>query len=80
MPKTIHSAEYQAFLDLLVQARIKAGISQVDLAKVIKKPQSYISKYENGERRLDVIEFIIIAKTLKADPRKIFNRMLQVMK
>lgn len=80
MPKTIHSAEYQTFLDLLLQARMKAGISQADLAKAIKKPQSYVSKYENGERRLDVIEFITIAKTLKADPRKIFNRMLRVMK
>lgn len=80
MLKTIHSAEYQAFLDLLVHARMKAGISQAELAKVIKKPQSYVSKYENGERRLDVMEFITISKALKADPRKIFNRLLRVMK
>lgn len=80
MPKTIHSTEYQAFLDLLVQARMKAGISQAELAKVIKKPQSYVSKYENGERRLDVVEFVTISKALKADSRKIFNRLLRVMK
>lgn len=80
MPKTIHSAEYQAFLDLLIQARMKAGISQAELAKVIKKPQSHVSKYENGERRLDVVEFVTISKALKADPRKIFNQLLRVMK
>ena len=80
MPKTIHSAEYQAFLDQLVQARLRAEISQAELAKVIRKPQSYVSKYENGERRLDVVEFVTISKALKADPRKIFNRLLRVMK
>lgn len=80
MPKTIHSSEYQGLLDQLVQARMRGGLSQVELAKVIKKPQSYVSKYENGERRLDVVEFVTITKVLKADPRKIFNRFLRAMK
>ena len=44
-----------------------AGITQQELAKRLKKPQSFVSKYENGERRLDVVEFLEVATALGFD-------------
>ena len=50
--------------ELLVQARSDAGLSQVDLAARLHRPQSYVSKFESGERRLDVVEFIEVAEAI----------------
>jgi transcriptional regulator with XRE-family HTH domain len=49
-------------LELLKQVRIEAGLRQVDLAARLKQPQSYISKYESGERRLDLLELNQVCK------------------
>jgi transcriptional regulator with XRE-family HTH domain len=43
-------------LDLFRQIRVEAGLRQVDLAKKLRRPQSFVSKYESGERRLDLLE------------------------
>lgn len=56
MRKSIHTNDYAVFLELLRGLRDRQGVLQVDLAKQLKAPQSFISKVENGERRLDVIE------------------------
>lgn len=80
MRKTLYSKENQYFLDLVSQARMKAGMTQAELAMLLEKPQSFVSKYENGERRLDVIEFITVCRVLKVDARKIFNRVLRSMR
>ena len=62
--KTIHRKEYKELLAALAQARKDAGMTQAELAKKLKKPQSYVSKVENGERRLDVVELMEIAKAV----------------
>jgi transcriptional regulator with XRE-family HTH domain len=49
-------------LELLKQVRTEAGLRQVDLAARLKQPQSYISKYESGERRLDLLELNQVCK------------------
>lgn len=46
----------QLLLDLFRQIRIEAGLRQVDLARKLRRPQSFVSKYESGERRLDLLE------------------------
>lgn len=51
-------------LSLLKQLRIKADFTQADLAKKIKQPQSFVSKYESGERRLDILELRMICSAL----------------
>ena len=56
MGKSIYTKEYDAFLEKLKQARVNKGLTQVDVAKKLRKPQSYVSKIEMGERRIDVIE------------------------
>lgn len=69
--KTVYTKEYKLLCEWLVNKRQSAGLTQTELAELLHRPQSYISKYENGERRLDVLEFLEVVKALKANPIKI---------
>ena len=69
--KTIHNTRYQSLLTLLLEARVKAGLTQKELATKLGRPQSFVSKTENAERRLDVIEFIDVCRGLDADPHEL---------
>jgi len=71
--KSIHQEEYEKFLNCLIAARKSAGLTQQVLAKKLKKPQSFVSKYERRERRLDVIEFLTIAEAIGEDPSKLLK-------
>jgi transcriptional regulator with XRE-family HTH domain len=73
MQKSLKSVEYDRLIAFLVAVRHAAGVRQQALAKKLGRPQSFIAKYEGGERRLDVIEFIAIARALGADPVKLFR-------
>ena len=64
MTKSIFTKEYRTFLELLIQARQDQNVTQSVLAKKLKKPQSYVSKYESAERRLDIVETMNILKVL----------------
>lgn len=75
MTKSVFSERYTQFLAVMVQARKEAGLTQSELASCLGKPQSYISKAERGERRLDVIEFIEMAEALKADPAALISQL-----
>lgn len=66
--KSIHSDRYKLFREFLTSSRKKLGLTQTDLAERLRKPQSFVAKYELGERRLDVAEFIEIAAALEIDP------------
>lgn len=68
MPSSVFTASYGEFLKALRTTRTQAGVRQVDLAVRIGKPQSFISKVEKGERRLDVVELIAILRALKVTP------------
>ncbi|MGO8671667.1 MAG: helix-turn-helix domain-containing protein [Capsulimonadaceae bacterium] len=52
----------------MIEARKQAGLTQAELADRLSRPQSYVSKYERGERRLDVIEFFDVASAIGIDP------------
>jgi transcriptional regulator with XRE-family HTH domain len=56
MEKSIHSGHYAVFLDVLREVRERAGLTQVQLARMIGETQTFVSKCERGERRIDVIE------------------------
>jgi transcriptional regulator with XRE-family HTH domain len=77
MQKSLRCTGYQRLIALLVAARHKAGIRQQALAKKLGKPQSFVAKYEGGERRLDVIEFVTIANALGADPVKLIRQFVR---
>ena len=76
MQKSLKSPEYARLVALLVAVRHAAGVRQQKLAAKLGKPQSFIAKYEGGERRIDLIEFIAIARALGADPLKLFKEFL----
>jgi len=56
MGESIHSKEYREIIQKLKAARLASGLTQTEVALKLKKPQSYVSKIERGERRIDVVE------------------------
>lgn len=71
MPRSRSSPRYARLGQLLIEARLTAGLTQAGLAQKLRRPQSYVSKYENGERRLDVIEFLEVTDQLGCRPDEI---------
>jgi transcriptional regulator with XRE-family HTH domain len=69
--KSIHTDAYGIFRGQLVAARHKAGLTQQQLADKLKRPQSFVAKYEGGERRVDLIELLEIAAILGLDVNKL---------
>ena len=69
----LHSNENLQLMTALAEARRAAGMSQRDLAKRLGCDQSYITKYENAGRRLDVIEFLKIVRAIGADYRTLLD-------
>lgn len=64
MAKTIRSSGHEALRQALIAARKKAGLTQADLAKKLKCHQSMVARLESGERRIDVVELVVIARAL----------------
>lgn len=62
MAGTVHTEAYKAFLRALIEARAAAGLSQAALADRLGKPASFVGKYELGERRLDIVELMVVLK------------------
>lgn len=76
MPRSIHSDEYRKLTAILLDARNAAGLTQQEVANRLGKPQSYVAKVERNERRIDVIEFISLAKALGVEPARLFDTVL----
>ena len=62
MGKSVFSKDYRLLLERLKAARLAKGLTQHEVAKKLQKPQSFVSKVESGERRLDVIELKLLAR------------------
>jgi ribosome-binding protein aMBF1 (putative translation factor) len=75
MAKSLHTPEYEHFRSLLVAAREKAGLTQAEVSAKLERPQSFVAKYEGGERRLDVIEFIQVCMALGVDSQVILSKV-----
>lgn len=73
--KSNFTREYEAFLEGLIAARKRQGLTQQAVADLLGKPQSFVSKYESGERRLDVVEFCQLAKVLRENPVRILQEV-----
>ncbi|MBW4669130.1 MAG: helix-turn-helix domain-containing protein [Cyanomargarita calcarea GSE-NOS-MK-12-04C] len=77
MSKSVFSEKYNRFRKLLIKARQLANLTQSELSAKLSRPQSYISKYERGERRLDLIEFLEVAKALQIEPATFIKKLLE---
>ncbi len=75
MTKSVFTDRYRLFMQLLIQERQNKGITQTQLAQKLKKPQSYVSKYENGERRLDIVEFLEVANCIGIDAAEFIKKL-----
>lgn len=72
---TAHTPAYKHLLARLIEAREAAGMSQAQLAEILGKPASFVGKYELGERRLDVVELLVVLRALKTDQLAFLSEM-----
>ena len=68
---------YKHLCDLLVDARRKAVLTQAEVSLRLKRPQSFVSKYERGERRLDLLEFGQVARAIGIDPVRFLRKLYE---
>ena len=66
MAGTLHTEAYRAAVRFLAELRAREGLSQADLAARLSKPPSFVGKYETYERRLDIIEFLVVLRMLNS--------------
>jgi transcriptional regulator with XRE-family HTH domain len=69
------SARQDRLCALLIQARHAHNLTQTEVAKRLRRPQSFVSKYERGERRLDVLEFVDVVRAIRADACTILKEL-----
>ncbi len=77
MPKTVFSGAHEHLVELLVRARRKAGLTQTQLAERIGKDQKFISLIERGQRRVDVLEFYVLAKAMGLEPVRLYGELVR---
>ena len=75
MSGSLFTEEYEEFVRLLVEARSNANMTQDVVAKKLGRPQSFVSKYESGQRRLDVVEFVEVSKAIGIDPAEVIEQV-----
>ena len=78
MPSSIFTQRHQEFIAFIASVRRAADITQVELAARLGKPQSFVSKVERGERRLDVIEFCQVAEALGYEPAELLQKFIDL--
>jgi transcriptional regulator with XRE-family HTH domain len=74
--KSIYSQPYRTLLDRIAASRKDAGITQAELANKLGRPQSFVSKIESGERRMDVVEYLHFAKHIGFDPCVLMQELI----
>ncbi|TIX73421.1 MAG: helix-turn-helix transcriptional regulator [Mesorhizobium sp.] len=78
MQKTLRSPRHLRLIQLIVDKRKAAGLSQAELAKAIDRYQSVVAAIESGGRRLDVVEFLDLAETIGFDPHEVLYDVARV--
>ena len=80
MEKSVFTLHYDAFRIKLVALRKSAGLTQRQLAQRVQRPRSFVSRIEQGERRLDVIEFFWVCQACGVDPEKTTAELMREIK
>jgi transcriptional regulator with XRE-family HTH domain len=73
----VQQKDYKIVGAALAAARKREGLTQKALARLLRKPQSFVSNYERGQRRIDVLELLRIVETLEDDARRVFVDILK---
>lgn len=73
MGRTLRSPGHVALMTALKQARVDAGLTQTELADRLNRPQSFVAKYENGERKVEVVEFVQIVSAIGCDAHAVLD-------
>lgn len=79
MPRTLWGNAQASLVSALVQARKEAGLSQAALAGKLRCQQSLIARIESGERRIDVVELVVLARAIGVDPADIVMGLMPVV-
>lgn len=79
MRRWVSSQSYRVAISVVIDARKQVGFTQRDLAARLGKPPSFVAKVETGERRLDFVEFIAIARALDLSPAEFIGRVNAAM-
>lgn len=80
MKKNIYTAQRTKLVALLRELRVEAGMTQTELAARIEKDQTFISKYESGERRLDILEIREICHAVGITSEEFVRRLEKALK
>jgi ribosome-binding protein aMBF1 (putative translation factor) len=75
---TIRTQRHQQLVEILVAARKKAGIRQADLARWLGKTQTFVARFEAGQRRIDIVELIALCRIIGIDSVKVHRKLLKV--
>ncbi len=75
MPRTLRSPRQKALIALLIEQRKKSGLTQAQLAKRLRRYQSFVATVESGQRRIDVIEFLDLAEAVGFDPIDVIKKL-----
>ncbi len=73
--KARSSQRYARFLELLRDARNEAGLTQSEAAKLLRQPQSFVSKCESGERRVDIVELLVFCRAYRVKAEQFIGRL-----
>ncbi len=77
MPSSIRSARHKRLAALLADLRIGAGLHQADVAKALKRHQPFITNIEQGQRRVDVVELLQLARIIGFDPHALIDELMR---
>jgi transcriptional regulator with XRE-family HTH domain len=74
----VQQREYRDVGTTLARTRERAGLTQQQVAKLLRKPQSFVSNYERGQRRIDILELLRIVDALRGDPVAVVREIIRL--
>lgn len=78
MPSTLRTERHRRLIELLVEARVRSGLTQAELGARLGRYQSVVAAIEGGGRRIDIVEFLAIADALEIDARQLIDAVRAV--
>ena len=78
LSKSLYTPEWDALCAILKRLREAQDLTQAELSEGLKQPQSFVAKVEAGQRKLDLRQFVIYTRALKADPIRVMRQFLKV--